>query len=42
MGVIREDSSDLAELCLSFVNEVTRMNQNEIDEIKAAGAQVAA
>ncbi|MDX3099967.1 hypothetical protein [Nonomuraea angiospora] len=41
-GVIRADTSELAELCLSFVSEVTRMNQNEIDEIKTAGAQVAA
>ncbi|MEV4010952.1 hypothetical protein AB0J35_10665 [Nonomuraea angiospora] len=41
-GVIRTDTSDLAELCLSFVSEVTRMNQNEIDEIKNAGTQVAA
>ncbi|WP_206068954.1 hypothetical protein [Nonomuraea composti] len=41
-GVIRKDTSELAELCLSFVSEVTRMNQNEIDEIKTAGAQVAA
>lgn len=40
-GVIREDTSALAELCLSFVSEVTQMNQSEIDEIKAAGTQVA-
>ncbi|MEV0971069.1 hypothetical protein [Microtetraspora glauca] len=41
-GVIRTDTAELAELCFSFVIEVMRMNQNEIDEIKAAGAQVAA
>ncbi|MFI7449700.1 hypothetical protein ACIBQX_19550 [Nonomuraea sp. NPDC049714] len=40
-GLIRKDTTELAELCLSFVSEVTRMNQNEIDEIKAVGAQVA-
>ncbi|WP_066946586.1 hypothetical protein [Microtetraspora fusca] len=41
-GVIRTDTAELAGLCFSFVTEVMRMNQNEIDEIKAAGAQVAA
>lgn len=41
-GVIRSDSADLAELCFSLVIEVMRMNQNEIDEIRAAGGQVAA
>ncbi|GGO71122.1 hypothetical protein [Nonomuraea cavernae] len=40
-AVIRADTAELAELCFSFVIEVMRMNQNEIDEIKAAGAQVA-
>ncbi|MEW9534158.1 hypothetical protein [Microbispora sp. NPDC049125] len=40
-GVIRDDAADLAELCFSLVIEVMRMNQNEIGEIKAAGAQVA-
>ncbi|WP_063843165.1 hypothetical protein [Sphaerimonospora mesophila] len=41
-GVIRADAADLAELTFSLVTEVMRMNQKEIDEIKAAGAQVAA
>lgn len=40
-GVIRDETADLAELCFSLVIEVMRMNQGEIDEIKAAGAQVA-
>lgn len=41
-GVICDDTAELAELCFSFLIEVMRVNQNEIDEIKAAGAQVAA
>ncbi|GAA5075671.1 hypothetical protein GCM10023259_078420 [Thermocatellispora tengchongensis] len=41
-GVIREETDALAELCLSFVTEVMLMNQNEVDEITAAGAKVAA
>ncbi|MEU9885861.1 hypothetical protein [Sphaerisporangium sp. NPDC051011] len=41
-GVIREETADLAELCFSLVIEVMRMNKVEMDEIKAAGAQVAA
>ncbi|MEU8037773.1 hypothetical protein [Streptosporangium sp. NPDC049078] len=41
-GVIGDDTADLAELCFSLVIEVMRMNQNEVDEVKAAGAQVAA
>ncbi|MGJ6965160.1 hypothetical protein ACSDR0_24940 [Streptosporangium sp. G11] len=41
-GVIRDDTAELAELCFSLTIEVMRMNQNEVDEIKTAGAQVAA
>lgn len=41
-GALRPDSADLAELCFSLVTEVLRMNQNEIDAIRAAGSQVAA
>ncbi|GGO20261.1 hypothetical protein GCM10010116_40610 [Microbispora rosea subsp. aerata] len=41
-AVIGADAADLAELCFSLVTEVMRMNQNEIDQIKAVGARVAA
>ena len=41
-GVIHPDAADLAGLCLSFVTEVMHVNQSEIDEINAVGAQVAA
>jgi hypothetical protein len=41
-GVVREDTGDLARLCFSFVTEVMLMEQKELDEIKEAGAQVAA
>ncbi|MFI0425025.1 hypothetical protein [Spongiactinospora sp. 9N601] len=33
-GVLRDETSALAELCFSFTTEVMRMNQNEIDEIR--------
>lgn len=41
-GLIRDDTAELADLCFSLTIEVMRMNQNEVDEIRAAGAQVAA
>ena len=41
-AVIPGDTAELADLCFSFVIEVMRMNQNEINEIRTAGAQVAA
>ncbi|WP_214104947.1 hypothetical protein [Acrocarpospora catenulata] len=41
-GVVGADAADLAELSFSLVTEVMRMNQNEVDEIRSAGAQVAA
>lgn len=41
-GVVRPEMGDLAELCLSFLIEVMRMNQSEIDEINAVGRKVAA
>lgn len=40
--MIRDDTAELAELCFSLTIEVMRMNQNEVDEIRTAGAQVAA
>lgn len=41
-GVVRSDTGDLAALCMSFLIEVMRMNQTEVDEINAVGRRVAA
>lgn len=41
-GVVRPETGELAELCMSFLIEVMRMNQSEVDEINAVGRQVAA
>jgi hypothetical protein len=41
-GVVRRNTRELAEVCFSFVTEVTRMNQTEIDAINIVGGRVAA